>query len=263
MRRLTISLLCVVFTLSVFAQDSNSPEALYNRAMDVLLSKSTAVSPLDAVDWLRRSADNGYMPAQTALGYLYETGQIVAGDQRAAADWYSKAAQQDDRLAQWSLGRLYGSIALPSAPDVRDKWLRQAADAGDPFGAYLLARVHKDDDLKLAAKYFRMAAEQGIPYAQFYLGVALRDGRGTAIDKREAYKWLLLSKQSGIADGNNGAQSLEPGFSTKELEQLRAEVRDLRDKTNRAVIAHGCTGWDGEFDLIPSPPPLAIQKYCR
>jgi len=39
------------------------------------------------------------------LGYFYESGTITAANPNHGAEWYRKAAAQDDDLAQWRLGQ--------------------------------------------------------------------------------------------------------------------------------------------------------------
>jgi len=53
--------------------------------------------------------------------------------------------------------------------------------------------VPQDD--KEAAKWFRLAAEQGDPEAQYNLGVLYDEGLGVPQDHQEAVKWLLKSAE--------------------------------------------------------------------
>jgi TPR repeat protein len=56
---------------------------------------------------------------------------------------------------------------------------------------------------KIAAHWYRRAAEQGYPNAQNNLGVAFNDGRGVAQSYDEAVKWLRLAAAQGLADALN------------------------------------------------------------
>jgi len=62
---------------------------------------------VDAVKWNRKAADEGFAPAQSNLGVMYEHGQGVAQDYAEAAKWYRKAADQDYVLGQSNLGLMY------------------------------------------------------------------------------------------------------------------------------------------------------------
>jgi hypothetical protein len=62
---------------------------------------------IDALEWIRRSANQGYDRAQFALGQRYAQGDGVAKDEAEAAKWYTLAADQGDKGAQHYLAVLY------------------------------------------------------------------------------------------------------------------------------------------------------------
>ncbi len=239
---------------------------LYERGMNALTGTGPSHNDQTALDLLRRSADLGYAPAQTALGYFYDTGSLVSSQPGLAADLYRKAAQQDDRLGDWLLGRLY----LTGAGLVRDdmlaaKTLQKAADQGDPFGQYLLGTVRlQRSEYAEAAKWFQKAAEQGLPQAQQQLGMLLRQGQvGISQDKFEAYVWLLISYDTGNRTAGGDLALLEADLGSTKVEEAKSKARDMEQTVSRVINARGCTGWPGEFDSIPAPPPPDIQRYCR
>jgi hypothetical protein len=59
------------------------------------------------LEWIRRSANQGYDRAQFALGQRYAQGDGVAKDEAEAAKWYTLAADQGDKGAQHYLAVLY------------------------------------------------------------------------------------------------------------------------------------------------------------
>ena len=208
------------------------------------------------MDYFRRSAQKNYGPAQVVLGYLYDTGLIVVRDPSQAADWYRKAADAGDRLAQWLLGRLYVvDSGLPRDDSAAQKWLTVSANQKNPFAAYLLGSLLSARDYAQAPHWFRMAAEQGLPQAQYSYAWTLKEGRGTNRDRVKAYTWFLLAQ--------NDLGQLEGVLSRGQIDQAKTDARKLEDSVSRSIAAHGCTGWDGEFSEIPTPPPPRIQKFCR
>ena len=62
---------------------------------------------VDSLEWIRRSADQGYDRAQFELGYRYAQGDGIAKNEAEAARWYTLAANQGNRGAQLYLGVLY------------------------------------------------------------------------------------------------------------------------------------------------------------
>jgi hypothetical protein len=54
------------------------------------------------------------------------------------------------------------------------------------------------------------------------------------------------------------------GYLTQaEIAEAKTKARELENTVSRAVNAGGCTGWDGERDEFPSPPPPNLQRFCR
>jgi TPR repeat protein len=217
---------------------------------------------VEAVKYLRRAAELDYAPAQVVLGWLYQTGRGLGRDAREALDWYKKAAKQDDPLAEW----LVGSLIFSGEGALRDineagHWFQKSAEHDDPFGQYLLGMVKLErSEYREAGEWFRKAAVQGLPQAQQQLGELLLQGLGVKENKAEAYMWLLLSFESGNTSVARDLQTLEGDLFTKEVERAKSAAREVGA---RSALAHGCTGWSGEFQPVPAPPPPEIQRYCR
>lgn len=267
MRRfLVVTGFLVLFSASAFAQaalGTNAPR-LFDQGLDALAGIGVGQNDLNAIDYFRRSADLGYAPAQTVMGYFYETGVKVTADPNAAAEWYKKAAKQDDRVGEWLLGRLYYTAAIPRDLDAAETWLKRAANQGDPYGAYLLGLVKLErNDYVSAAAMFRKAAMLGIPLAQQQLGELLKDGKGIDADKTQAYAWLLVSYDAGNRNAANSLPAIEAAIGAAQVTAAKAKARDLEQTATRAVVARGCTGWPGEFDAVPTAPPPDIQRFCH
>jgi uncharacterized protein len=60
-----------------------------------------------AVDWYRKAAEQGNAIAQYNLGDMYRIGEGVPPDYEATASWYRKAAEQGHARAQNNLGVMY------------------------------------------------------------------------------------------------------------------------------------------------------------
>ena len=270
MRRRVLSafLACLVLATGVaIAQTPAGPGApeLFSKGMNALVGSSATRSPANAIEYFRHSAEMGYAPAQVVMGYLYETGRVTTADPREAFEWYKKAAQQDDPLAQWLAGRLIYAGAVPGR-DLNQAigFLQRSVDHGDPFGEYLLGRIKLErQDYSSAASWFRKAAEQGLPQAQEQIAKLLKSGQGVPQDKFEAYVWMLVSSDAGNHRVEGDLQVLEADLGTNQVEQAKTKAREMEGSVTRGVAAHGCTGWAGEFDAIPAPPPPDLQRFCR
>jgi uncharacterized protein len=266
MRPRSLLIVFALLTATLAFSQSNSPEALYDRGIDAITGVGPAHNDAEGIDYFRRSAEVGYGPAQIALGYYYETGTVLAKDPAHAVDLYRKAAQTGDPLAAWLTGRLYflGS-AVPRDLDTAQKWLKMSAGQNNAYGAYFLGRLMADRDAAKAPALFKLAADQGLPQAQYYYGKALKDGNGIAQDRFNAYVWLQVAADAGYnAAGQELAEISGTGFlGLDQIADAKAKARELEQLVIRAVTSRGCSGWDGEFDDLPTPPPPKFQRFCH
>jgi len=92
----------------------------------------------EAALWYRKSAEQGYAPAQRGLGNLCLYGWGVPQDAAESAIWFRKAADQGDEEAQQMLGVLYGDgSGVPQDYEEAYFWLSLAvARMGDAKETY-------------------------------------------------------------------------------------------------------------------------------
>jgi len=86
----------------------------------------------------------------------------------------------------------------------------QAAKQGLPNAEYMVGLFYQQGfgvpaDLKAAISWYTMAAEQGMDNAQLLLGVMYAQGQGVARDYRSAYAWLNLASTSSNAQIRDSA----------------------------------------------------------
>jgi len=72
------------------------------------------------------------------------------------------------------------------------RWFRAAAEQGDPYAQFNLGLLYKKGDGvarddALAATWLRLAAKQGLAFAQNHLGAMYYNGRGVEQDDHEAF----------------------------------------------------------------------------
>lgn len=115
-------------------------------------------------------------------------------------------AEAGDASAQYELGDRYTSAEGVSQNFVEAaKWFRLAAEQGHARAQHRLGILYADGDLLRvgkdaveAAKWFRRAADQGIDEAQYNLGAMYARGEGVPKDPDEAVKWYRRA-----AEGRN------------------------------------------------------------
>jgi uncharacterized protein len=267
MRKITVPsilLLIAMASATVAMAQSSSPEALYDRGIDAITGIGPSENDTLGADCFKHSADLGYGPAQIAMGYFYETGTAVQMNQDLAIGMYRKAAQQGDPLAAWILGRHYFlGNGVARDLDAAQKWFKMSADQNNAYGAYYLGRMLFDRDPAKTPKLFKLAAEQGLPQAQYYYGLTLKNGSGVPQDNLEAYMWLSVAADAGYSQATSGMGDLERVLTVDQIGLGRAKARDLEQVVVRPVNAKGCSGWEGEFDEFPAPPPVKLQRFCH
>jgi putative methionine-R-sulfoxide reductase with GAF domain len=98
------------------------------------------------LDQLRHFADKGEPAAEYALGMRYASGEGVKQDEKEAASWFLKAAENGNVKAQATLGtRYWGGRGVPASLAQAYFWTVLARAAGDPnskmFAEILASRM--------------------------------------------------------------------------------------------------------------------------
>jgi TPR repeat protein len=114
--------------------------------------------------WLPSRA---WRPPQANLARFYSDGWGVPRDDKLAAEWAVKAADQGNASGQILLGWAY----------IEGKGVRK--------------------DAEVAVKWFRLAADKGDVSAAINLGMAYRDGKGVPKDREQAIYWFEKAAEGG------------------------------------------------------------------
>ena len=116
---------------------------------------------------------------------------------------WQQDAEAGNTLAQVLLARRYArGECVPENPEEAVRWARLAAQQGDPVGQYFLGEMYRTGHGPLtqsfaeAAYWYRLAAEQDHPdvyKARYLLGVLYLWGRGVPQDFAISYAWLNVA----------------------------------------------------------------------
>lgn len=126
-----------------------------------------------AYDLYLRSANLGYAPSQSIMGYVCYNPASPDRDVAKAIEWTEKAAMQGDAKAANNLG-----------------WMLVEGEGV----------VH---DYKKAAYWFEKGADAGLPVAQAQLADLYREGKGVECDTLRAIKLYEDAIGAGLADAQN------------------------------------------------------------
>ena len=167
-----------------------------------------------ALGEFRLAARHGEARAQYMLGEMYEHGRGVPKGNAAAMKWYRMAAERGHAKSQYNLGVMHErGMDLPSTQS-----------SGDVLGEALgvsVAPAHTAHRLGLsyaaAAKWYRMAANQGLVDAQYNLGLMYASGSGVPENYVGAYLWWTVAKAYGNEKAATKLNVLKPLMSERDI----------------------------------------------
>ena len=159
--------------------------------------------PEAAVSWLERAARQKNATARLALALLLDDTPGDEAREERITKLYTAAARAGLPYAMYRLGerhRLGDGTAVDAS--AAETWLRRAASKGIVVAHVSLVRLLSglpDADPASAAAACREAAELDDPQAQYLMGLLCLEGRGTPRDASEAAKWFALAAGQGVA----------------------------------------------------------------
>jgi TPR repeat protein len=172
-----------------------------------------------AVQWLERSAGQGYAPAQSDLGGLLLEGRNVARDTTRALNLLLKAAAQQDSGAFYNLGVMYrDGLGVAEDREKCRRYFLAAAEKGYALAQYGIGQLSfEDKDFMRSAYWYQKAGNQGDLEALYNLGYMYHEGLGVEKDYRRANELFLTIARQGRFD--------EERRATKALDMLGNSYR--------------------------------------
>ena len=203
----------------------------------------------------------GLAEAQCRLGNLFETGKGIEKDSLKAEEWYTKAAEQGNAEAMYSLGRLYceqkndkakafhyfqlsseknhletlvclgccyengygTEINLDKAIELTAKAAEQdCARAKRIMGLYYENGTGVEMNTAKALEWYIKAAEQGDASAQCSLGFHYKYGKGVDRDLVKAVEWYTMAAEQGFATAQNNLGNCYHGGTGVEKDLAKA-----------------------------------------
>ncbi len=148
-----------------------------------------------ALSWLRKAAGLGHDGAIYRLGAMALAGQCVKLDLSESLKLFRKAAELGNREAMTSIGIMTESGQVGAKPD-------PAAAMG----------------------WYLKAADRGDLQAMIRLGDMLSQGRGTARDAKEAYRWYRTAAQGGDTGAQRAAREIESALTKEDIAGIERDL---------------------------------------
>lgn len=170
----------------------------------------------------------GILGSGVAIAGPLEDGMVALenGDYAAALDILGPLAEQrgaEAQEAQYVLGLMHTNGWGVAKDEVEAaKWFRLAADQGHADAQYILGVIYNTaqgvakDDAE-AVRWFRLASKQGHAQAQFSLAVLYGLGAGVEKDRERALMWFILATWHGANDPKNWADSAAKSSTPEQI----------------------------------------------
>ncbi len=236
----------------VRATEKNYAEAQWRLGLAFARGDGVMKNSAEAARLLQLSVAQGSREAQYHWAQLLEQQSNQARDRAEALRLYEAAAQQGHLPAQLHLARALRADEVIQVADQDDdttlalrkitrrrtaphlvralSFFRMAADQGHPDAQFEVGQMYAQglgtaQQFEAAAEWYLLAAKQGHAKAQFHLGFLYAHGQGVEQDYAKAYQWYCISEQCGYALAKKNVafigKKLDPG--EREMAKWRAE----------------------------------------
>jgi uncharacterized protein len=179
------------------AAESGQAEAQFDLALLYAQGLGTQRDLTEAVHWYRKAAEQGNAQAEFALGQMYSRGWGAPRDTADAMRWMQMANDpaSDGPPTEWARIEGYG---FEQDQKQAAYWYEKAAEQGHQEAQYNLARLYASGqgvprDQGQALRWVRASASQGYAPAQARFGMRYATGNGIPQDHRLAYLWLTIA----------------------------------------------------------------------
>ncbi|HKH01641.1 MAG TPA: tetratricopeptide repeat protein [Bradyrhizobium sp.] len=154
-------------------------------------------------------------------------------DYASALRLYHPLAEQGLAIAQFNVGLMHDiGQGVPQNSREAFKWYRLAADQGRPDAQYQLGHLYyKQDDYTEAAKWFRLAAEQGRADAQSSLGAMYAEGEAGPQDLVQALKWFILAAAQNHKEATENREKAVLIMTARQVAEAQKLANESKART--------------------------------
>lgn len=196
------------YSLFLLAAEKGDPAAQYTVSMEYFRGKFLVKNPATALEWLTRSAENGYGPAYRVLGGIYANGSYgIARDNIKAGKWLALAKDQNKATALDVAEMYLEGRGVNRDIDRAVEYYKELADAYVAEAHLKLGQIYSHGapltpDYGLAEEHLVMAEALGSAEAAYHLGLMRLNGQGGRADRVAAQDLFQLAADSGYVFAN-------------------------------------------------------------
>ena len=238
----------------------------YQTALSYWNGDGVEQDSIEAMHWFMEAADKVHQEAQYTLGLAYRDGAGIEQDSTEAMHWFKKAGSwPGHREAQYELGQMHDSKGIYLIMETITqteverwernaeasghheealRWYRKAAEQGHPKAQYELAEAYYigengvEQDLTQVAHWIMKAAMQGHADAQANIGFYTNNGYVFQRDPVEAFAWILIAREGGSERaGNVGTEWIENKLTPTQKTQAEQRAKEIKEDIQANIKA--------------------------
>jgi len=169
----------------------------FNIGQNLLNPNNKNKDILKAIEYLKKAARKGYVPAEYRLGLLYEKGEGIAKNYTESRNWYEAAAEHGNMFAMHNLASMI------------------AEGRGE------------EPNYTEAANWFEKASKAGMKDSQYNLGVMYARGIGVTKNYTKSYYWFALAARQGDVEAAKKRDEISSILSAEELKTTKKAVDNI------------------------------------
>ncbi len=169
--------------LSLFQRSAEAGCAAAMNNLSVMYGNGYGVAKdlTEAFRWMKAAAEHGFAPSYSALAIAYYNGEGIAKNLDQAEFWANKALQANDGVEK--ANAVLAAVKQGRAVTTTKQLYNQAI------------QLHEQGKYGEAFPLFLRAAQAGHPRSMNMLSAMYANGRGTAKDSAESFRWLKAAAE--------------------------------------------------------------------
>lgn len=232
-------------TQVIKAQTSSTTDSIAIIALKCLDSSSPYYNPHRAMNLFKLSASKGNSSSMNMVGNMYKLGIGDSVNKSLAKYWYLKAGKAGFADAYYYLGMVHkDSLQFSEA----FACFKQAADLNSSVGTYaygymLYKGLGCKQNYNLALRAFYKGVEYKRPDCMYFLGLCLKNGYGTSVNKDSSNFWLNKAAARGYRNAINEINTPEPenaellnGITSIKIKKVKDEVQRHKKMKNKVIM---------------------------
>ena len=220
-------------------------QEIYQEAKSYFYGVGKPIDHAKAAQLFKKAADANNAKANTALGFMYETGQGVKKNLDSALLLYKKAARLKDGNAYLELSRIYYDDKLvPQDFALSAQYCRKGMELGNfpcqnRLAYFYFKGFGVQQDYASAFALYKPLVDKWDVNAMYFLGLCYRNGYGVEVNEVEARKWL---EKAASYNDYQAIHELKveknPENATIANPQLFQQLQDLKKYEEKFVSAN-------------------------